>query len=436
MNNSINHRELTYKAVAGLAGGAIGWLPVEIASHGHNLTDAMTTGDIIASYATMAILSGMIGGLILASDEQKFAVTPTVRNRFILGFVMCAILMIPGNYYSNIVFSQILNYGGFPNTSLFFVIFGRAVSWMMMGTMLGAGVGIAGFLGSAIPQIRARVGPINFPPVNIIKGAAGGWIGGFAGGLFFDPIGIVTAGGGLASRLIGLSLIGLAIGLLIGLVQELTKAAWLTVDAGRLKGRQYRLEGGISSIGRAEENPVGLFGDTGVQARHAVIEHRGNDYILRGLAVADGTFLNGERVESATLRDGDRIRIGSYELSFHLRGVKPSVRVESGPSRIFATPQPASSNGGAVLIDGTGRSFVIQAAKETTIGRATDNDIVLADSSVSRHHAAIESRGGGFQMRDLGSQNGTFVRGERISEAALKNGDPVRVGDASFTFRA
>ena len=59
---SINHRELTYKAVAGLAGGAIGWLPVEIASHGHNLTDAMSTADIIASYVTMAILSGMIGG--------------------------------------------------------------------------------------------------------------------------------------------------------------------------------------------------------------------------------------------------------------------------------------------------------------------------------------------------------------------------------------
>ena len=115
---------------------------------------------------------------------------------------------------------------------------------------------------------------------------------------------IVTAGGGLASRLIGLSLIGLAIGLLIGLVQELTKAAWLTVDAGRLKGRQYRLEGGVSSIGRAEENPVGLFGDSAVQARHAVIEHRGNDYVLRGLAVADGTFVNGERIESATLHDG------------------------------------------------------------------------------------------------------------------------------------
>jgi len=228
------------------------------------------------------------------------------------------------------------------------------------------------------------------------------------------------------------------IGLLIGLVQELTKAAWLTVDAGRLKGRQYRLEGAVSSIGRAEENPVGLFGDSAVQARHAVVERRGNDYVLRGLAVADGTFLNGERIESATLHDGDRIRIGSYELSFHLRGVKPSsspIRVESGPVQTYVTPPAVASNGAAVLIDAAGNRFPIQ-NQETRIGRATDNDIVLADSSVSRHHAAIETRDGSFQVRDLGSQNGTFVRGERVSEAPLKNGDPVRVGDASFTFRA
>ncbi len=440
MNASINHRELTYKALAGLAGGAIGWLPVELASNGRNLTDAMSTGDIIASYVTMAILSGMIGGLILASDEQKLQLSRTVRNRFILGFGVCFLLALPANYYSNIVFSAILSYGGWGTGhqgSIPILIFGRVISWTMMGTMLGAGVGIAGFFGSAIPQIRARVGAISFPAINIIKGAAGGFIGGLAGGLTFDLINQVT-GGGLASRLIGLSLIGLAIGLLIGLVQELTKAAWLTVDAGRLKGRQYRLEGAVASIGRAEENPVGLFGDAAVQARHAVIEHRGNDYVLRGLAVADGTFLNGERIESATLHDGDRIRIGGYELSFHLRGMKasPSMRVESGPSQSYVAPAVASANGAAVLIDASGNRFPVQTAKDTTIGRATDNDIVLADSSVSRHHAAIESRGGNFQVRDLGSQNGTFVRGERVSEAPLKNGDPVRVGDASFTFRA
>ena len=438
MNSSINHRELTYKAVAGLAGGALGWLPVELASHGRNLTDVMTDWDVRFAYLSMMILSGVIGGLILASDEQKFAVTPTVRNRFILGFVVCFLLAWPANYFSNIVFSEILNFGGWGTGhqgSIAYLVFGRVVSWMMMGTMLGAGVGIAGFLGSVVPQLRSLAGSINFPALNIIKGAAGGWIGGFLGGLTFDMINQAT-GGGLASRLIGLSLIGLAIGLLIGLVQELTKAAWLTVEAGRLKGRQYRLEGGVSSIGRAEENPVGLFGDSAVQARHAVIERRGNDYVLRGLAIADGTFLNGERIESATLNDGDRIRIGAYELSFHLRGAGPSVRTASGPSRIFAEPQPASSNGNAMLVDASGKSFPVQPGKETKIGRATDNDIVLGDSSVSRHHAAIESSNGSFRLRDLGSQNGTFVRGERINDAPLRNGDAVRVGDASFTFRA
>jgi len=300
--------------------------------------------------------------------------------------------------------------------------------------MLGAGVGIAGFLGSAIPQLRAVAGSINFPALNIVKGAAGGWVGGFLGGLTFDMINQAT-GGGLASRLIGLSLIGLAIGLLIGLVQELTKAAWLTVEVGRLKGRQYRLEGAMSSIGRAEENPVGLFGDTAVQARHAVIERRGNDYAIRGLAVADGTFLNGERIENASLRDGDRIRIGGYELSFHLRGVRPTERMVGAPARVAARTPPAVSSG-AMLVDGSGRTFPVSSGRETRIGRATDNDIVLPDASVSRHHAAIESTNGSFRLRDLGSQNGTFVRGERINEAALQSGDAVRVGDASFTFRA
>jgi len=92
-----------------------------------------------------------------------------------------------------------------------------------MGTMLGAGVGIS---------------TLRMP--NLLKGAIGGWVGGLVGGVLFDPLGSLMASGigseGLASRFIGLCSIGLAIGLFIGLVQELTKAAWLTVEQGRLKG--------------------------------------------------------------------------------------------------------------------------------------------------------------------------------------------------------
>lgn len=435
MNSSVNQRELTYKALGGLAGGALGWLPVELASHGRNLTDQMTTASVVAAYVSMAILSGLIGGFILASEEQKLEWTPRLRSRFILGFVVCFVLAIPANYYSNIVFSGILQYGGWGlghQGSIFFLIVGRVISWTMMGAMLGAGVGFAGFIGSFFNLA-------SFPPINIVKGAAGGWIGGFAGGLTFDLINQAT-GGGLASRLIGLSLIGLAIGLLIGLVQELTKAAWVTVEAGRLKGRQYRIERAVASVGRAEENPVGLFGDPAVQARHAVIERRGNDYVLRSLAIAEGTFLNGERVESATLKDGDRIRVGSYELSFHLRQ-GPAIRVEATPPRAQVSVSPSMSTqpvaeSGPHLVDDSGRRFAVRSGQQTRIGRALDNDIVLGHSSISRHHAEIQSQNGNFVLRDLGSQNGTFVAGQRVSEAAIKDGDAVRIGEASFIFRA
>ncbi len=102
-------------------------------------------------------------------------------------------------------------------------------------------------------------------------------------------------------------------------MQELTKVAWLAVEAGRLRGRQFRLEGSTTMIGRAEENAVGLFGDPGVQARHAVIERRAEGYVLKNLAVQAGTLLNGVRAETAPLHEADRITISNYELSFHLR---------------------------------------------------------------------------------------------------------------------
>jgi pSer/pThr/pTyr-binding forkhead associated (FHA) protein len=435
-NVTVNRRELTFKALAGLAGGAIGWIPVELASHNHSLIQPMTEWEKAFSYASMAILAGLIGGLVLASDEQRLEVTPAVRNRFVRGFVVCALLVLPANYYANSVFTGIMSYGGWGvghQGSFFFLMLGRVVSWTMMGAMLGAGVGLA--------SLRAT---------NILKGLLGGWVGGSAGGFLFDPINLAT-GGGLLSRLVGLSLIGLAIGLLIGLVQELTKTAWLTVVAGRLRGRQFRLEGNRWAIGRAEENPVGLFGDPAVEMRHAMIERQGADYVLKSVALREGTSVNGARVETATLADGDRIKLGSYELDFHLRqSVAP--RVEASAQRPASAspgqaagaqpavpergPVAAAATAGPCLVDGAGRCFPIRAGGPTTIGRALDNGIVVSDASVSRHHASIEAQDGGFRLRDLGSQNGTFIAGRRVAESALANGDSVRLGEAAFVFRA
>jgi len=69
-----------------------------------------------------------------------------------------------------------------------------------------------------------------------------------------------------------------------------------------------------------------------------------------------------------------------------------------------------------------------------TIGRTPDNEIPVELPEVSRRHARLSFEGGGFVIKDLNSNNGTYVNGERVSEAPLKEGDRVQVGPAVFTF--
>jgi SARP family transcriptional regulator, regulator of embCAB operon len=74
------------------------------------------------------------------------------------------------------------------------------------------------------------------------------------------------------------------------------------------------------------------------------------------------------------------------------------------------------------------------AGTATRIGRSSDNDIVLPDVKVSRHHAVITDNGAAFVITDLGSVNGVRVRGQRIDPSAeLFEGDRVRIGDQEFT---
>ena len=68
------------------------------------------------------------------------------------------------------------------------------------------------------------------------------------------------------------------------------------------------------------------------------------------------------------------------------------------------------------------------------IGRSRDNDIVILDQSLSRQHARIEVQGDRVLISDLQSRNGTFVNGEKIDEAHLKNGDTIQWGDVLCTF--
>lgn len=69
---------------------------------------------------------------------------------------------------------------------------------------------------------------------------------------------------------------------------------------------------------------------------------------------------------------------------------------------------------------------------DITIGRLGSNQLCVGDPSVSRQHCVIEVRGDSFQIRDLSSNNGTFVNGNQIEQSALADGDRIRIGDTVF----
>ena len=83
------------------------------------------------------------------------------------------------------------------------------------------------------------------------------------------------------------------------------------------------------------------------------------------------------------------------------------------PSRSGAMPKPAGAQ---------------------TIGRATDNDIVIQDVLASRHHAFLIQTPLGTEIRDAHSVNGTFVNGVRVGSAVLTEGDVVTIGNVDLVF--
>src|SRR5581483_5571167 len=73
---------------------------------------------------------------------------------------------------------------------------------------------------------------------------------------------------------------------------------------------------------------------------------------------------------------------------------------------------------------------------ETQIGKGPRNDLVLADPAVSSAHAVIRAEGDQYSISDIGSRNGTFVNGQRLTEPQrLNHGDVIGLGLSKLTFR-
>ena len=114
----------------------------------------------------------------------------------------------------------------------------------------------------------------------------------------------------------------------------------------------------------------------------------------------------------------------------------PLPAVSDGPRVAAAAARPAP---GRYLATQEGGELVLFALGERDgqslhIGRSPASDIQLEDPSVSRRHAVVANRGGRVVLLDDRSLNGIFVNGQRVSEAALDDGDWIAIGHVNLRY--
>lgn len=109
-----------------------------------------------------------------------------------------------------------------------------------------------------------------------------------------------------------------------------------------------------------------------------------------------------------------------------------AARPDPSSTAVFTVPVPSAPAARLRVHEPSGGVREVPIGGGISIGRATDNDLVLRDERVSRHHGRIVGRRGTLLYTDLGSTNGTEVNGERVSEVVLGAGDLIRVGASTL----
>ncbi len=152
------------------------------------------------------------------------------------------------------------------------------------------------------------------------RGAIGGLIGGTIGGLVFDKVTSLNFGEqdtGVFPRMIGLTILGAAIGFMLRLSQELFKNTWLLgMTSGPYEGRQYIMMKDMITVGGSRSQDLSLHFDNDIIKQLGTFIHRGNTWIWDG----DYVQINGSSKNKATLVNGDQIKLGNTVFLFCEKG--------------------------------------------------------------------------------------------------------------------
>ncbi|HMD93371.1 MAG TPA: FHA domain-containing protein [Trebonia sp.] len=164
-----------------------------------------------------------------------------------------------------------------------------------------------------------------------------------------------------------------------------------------------------------------------VSWQHATLKVAEGQWFLEDVGSTNGTFADKTQVRQIPITDSCQIRLG---------------HPEAGPvlfCKVTYTPGPDATavHSATALWTAAGMraptGITRLPAKVLRIGRSDDNDVVVPDLRVSRHHAELrKSPGGAYEITDLGSHNGTFVNGQRMESSVLTEADVIGVGLATF----
>ncbi|RLD15832.1 hypothetical protein DRI50_03330, partial [candidate division KSB1 bacterium] len=286
-----------YLGAAGLAGAFLAWLfcePSFIDGYHDNWGNVI----MLPLVVTLISLGLGIAESVVERTWNKILIRAIIA--IVLGLSFGFIFKIIANGVYSFLGDLIIEFGAdvetlYKNPSFWLT---RATAWAVFGVAGGIAFGI-------VSKSRKKV----------LYGMLGGALGAFVGGLFFDPIGMLTDGGE-ASRAIGFSLLGCSTGIAIGLVESALKDRWLYVSGGPLAGKEFVLYQDLVTLGKSNDSTIYLFKDPAILEHHATIENRGGKSLLtaHGPLIIAGVTLHAQ--QQHMLRSGDKLQIGRYSFTY------------------------------------------------------------------------------------------------------------------------
>ena len=220
----------------------------------------------------------------------------------------------------------------------------------------------------------------------------------------------------------------------------------LVVDIG---GNRRTLSPGSSyRVGRNPQSDI-VITDPRVSWDHAVLQLERGAWFIEDCRSTNGTFAESRKIGRLEITGDCTFRFGNSAdgpamfCSLSRPGAPspppgPSGNGKPSPSPVetpgpLRKPAPDGDSFHWSRVDVRPTSVVRAPVRTLRIGRAPDNDIVVPDLSVSRHHAELRNTGGRYEIVDLGSHNGTFLNGSQIvSRAPVTEQDIVGIGQATF----